>query len=287
MLVGFCVCAQQADSQILTLGKDTGWRGVWEMQVNGLVRQRDDSGNNNRRQISKSRNGQGIWAYVYGPVIVRQKVNLNCLARALWQTCGDCWWLCSTLTDLDGEAQGTLTGDEVTVIDDLVKRINEEGNTRRLVWLWYEETAREREAHRQTEMECVHVCVFVWERERVYTCMCMCICVCVCVCVCDVDLSMSGVSKLLNQWLSIGFPEQQSLLDFFFSFSCVPQLYLWASPLWVRFLCMWPLFNPTIEVVAFHLHGWCLLGVFLLPSFTWHECQDLLNLWNGMHVCTD
>ena len=31
----------------------------------------------------------------------------------------------------------------------------------------------------------------------------------------------------------------------------VPQLYLWGSPFWVRFLCMWSFFNPTIEVVTF------------------------------------
>ena len=67
------------------------------------------------------------------------------------------------------------------------------------------------------------------------------------------------------------------------------QLYLWVSPFMVRFLCMWPCFNPTIEVVTFHLHGWCMLGVFLLPAFTrlWHECQDLLSPCDGMHVCTD
>ena len=35
---------------------------------------------------------------------------------------------------------------------------------------------------------------------------------------------------------------------------------------------------PTIEVVTFRLHGWCMLGVFLLLAFTClgHECQDLL-----------
>ena len=49
------------------------------------------------------------------------------------------------------------------------------------------------------------------------------------------------------------------------------------------------IFNPTIEVVTFHLHGWCMLGVFLLPAFTHlgHECQDLLSCCDGKHVCTD
>ena len=57
----------------------------------------------------------------------------------------------------------------------------------------------------------------------------------------------------------------------------------------MRFLCMWHFWNPTIEVVTFCLHGWCMLGVFLLSAFTnqWHECQDLLSPWDGMLVCTD
>ena len=52
---------------------------------------------------------------------------------------------------------------------------------------------------------------------------------------------------------------------------------------------MWPFFNPTIKVVTFRLHGWCVLGVFLLPAFTrlGHERQDLLSPCDEMHVCTD
>ena len=55
----------------------------------------------------------------------------------------------------------------------------------------------------------------------------------------------------------------------------------------VRFLCMWTFVNPTIEVATFRLHGWCILGVFLLPVFIFQEqeCQDLLSPCNGMHVC--
>ena len=66
------------------------------------------------------------------------------------------------------------------------------------------------------------------------------------------------------------------------------QLYLWDSPVLVRFLRMWPFCNPTREVVTFRLCGWCMLGVFLLPAFTrlGHECQDLLSRCDGMHVCT-
>ena len=45
--------------------------------------------------------------------------------------------------------------------------------------------------------------------------------------------------------------------------------------------------NPTIEVVTFHLCGWCMLDVFLLPAFTClgHECQDLLTLCDGWNAC--
>ena len=82
---------------------------------------------------------------------------------------------------------------------------------------------------------------------------------------------------------------------FFLKFFCLPQLYLWGSPFRVRFLCMWPFlfffffFNPTVEVVTFHVCEWCMLGLFLLPPFTClgHECQDLLSLCDRMHVCTD
>ena len=73
---------------------------------------------------------------------------------------------------------------------------------------------------------------------------------------------------------------------FFFYF---PQLGLWGSSFWVRFLRMWPYLNPAIEVVTFRFRGWCMLGVFLLPAFTrlGHEHQDLLSPCDGMHVCTD
>ena len=68
----------------------------------------------------------------------------------------------------------------------------------------------------------------------------------------------------------------------------VHQQYLWGSPFWVRFLCMWLFFNPNIEVVTFPLRGRCLLVVFLLPAFTClrDECQDLQSLCDGIHMCT-
>ena len=60
--------------------------------------------------------------------------------------------------------------------------------------------------------------------------------------------------------------------------------------IWGEIFCVRDrLFNPTIEVVAFRLRGWCMLGVFLLPAFTrlGHERQDFLSPRDGMHMCTD
>ena len=59
-------------------------------------------------------------------------------------------------------------------------------------------------------------------------------------------------------------------------------LHLRGSPVWVRFSCIWPLFNPTIEVVTFHLRGWCMLGVLLLPAFT-YVGQEIRIFW--VHAC--
>ena len=62
-------------------------------------------------------------------------------------------------------------------------------------------------------------------------------------------------------------------------FFCIPQL----SPLCVRFLCMRPFFNLTIEVVTLFLRG-CWV-CFLLPIFTriGHEYHGLLSLCDGVH----
>ena len=53
----------------------------------------------------------------------------------------------------------------------------------------------------------------------------------------------------------------------------------------VRFLCMWPFFNPTIRVVTFRLRGWCVLGVFFVsgihPSRTWTSGSFESVRWNA------
>ena len=64
------------------------------------------------------------------------------------------------------------------------------------------------------------------------------------------------------------------------------QLNLCGSPFLERFLPIW-LFSKyvTTEIVTFHLPGWCMLGVLLLPAFTClgHECQDfwVSAIWNA------
>ena len=77
---------------------------------------------------------------------------------------------------------------------------------------------------------------------------------------------------------------------FFFSFFffAFPSYISGVHHFWVRFVCMWPFFNPTIKVVTFHLCGWCVLDVFLLPAFTrlGHERQNLLSLCDEMHICS-
>ena len=58
--------------------------------------------------------------------------------------------------------------------------------------------------------------------------------------------------------------------------------------MWLFFIFFFFHLNPTIEVVAFRLHRWCMLGVFLLLVFTClgHESQDLLGPCSGMHIRT-
>ena len=63
------------------------------------------------------------------------------------------------------------------------------------------------------------------------------------------------------------------------SSSCVfPAIYLGFTFFGEIFAYM-TILNPTIEVVTFRVHGWCMLGGFLWLAFTClgHECQDLLS----------
>ena len=60
----------------------------------------------------------------------------------------------------------------------------------------------------------------------------------------------------------------EKIFGFFFVSFSFPSNISGVQPFWVRLLRMWLFFfNPNIEVVAIHLCGWCLLGLFLLPAF--------------------
>ena len=68
---------------------------------------------------------------------------------------------------------------------------------------------------------------------------------------CYVWCSIHGNSALIQYFehKSNKSHQKKTLWSHYFFFLCVPLLYHWNSPFWVRF------FNPTIEVVTFHLHG--------------------------------
>ena len=71
-------------------------------------------------------------------------------------------------------------------------------------------------------------------------------------------------------------------LFFFFAF---PSYISGDHHFWVRFLHMWPFFNPTIKVVTFRRHGWCVLGVFFVAgihlSRTWTSGSFESVQWNA------
>ena len=73
----------------------------------------------------------------------------------------------------------------------------------------------------------------------------------------------------------------------FFVFFCFafPSYISGVHHFWVRFLRMWPFFNPTIKVVTFRLCGWCVLGVFFVagihPSRTWTSGSFESVRWNA------
>ena len=72
---------------------------------------------------------------------------------------------------------------------------------------------------------------------------------------------------------------------FFFFFFAFPSYISGVHHFWVRFLRMWPFFNPTITVVTFRLRGWCVLGVFFVagihPSRTWTSGSFESVRWNA------
>ena len=61
---------------------------------------------------------------------------------------------------------------------------------------------------------------------------------------------------------------------FFFFFLAFPSYISGVHHFWVRFLRMWPFFNPTIKVVTFCLRGW---GVSDFQSFSGIHCNLSMN----------
>ena len=164
------------------------------------------------------------------------------------------------------------------------------------------------------EVEVVRVSCKFFHLLCVCVCGCkflhlLCVCVHVCVCVCvnthyghRFPESLVHSSNKQLQWcsgvVSSSRVEDQGMFQAIpahvipvtsSSSSAFPIYISGVHHFWVRCLNMWPFLNPTIEVVIFHLHGWYMLGVFLLPAFTrlGNECQDLSSPCDRMHVCTD
>ena len=145
---------------------------------------------------------------------------------------------------------------------------------------------------------CVSVCVCICVCVCVCVCACMCahlcvyalVCVCLCLCICvHTHVCTPSLLTLLKSVVCILVSLFIYLFILFYFFFAFPSYISGVHHFWVRFLRMWPFFNPTIKVVTFRLRGWCVLGVLLLPAFTrlGHERQDLLSPCDEMHVCTD
>ena len=50
---------------------------------------------------------------------------------------------------------------------------------------------------------------------------------------------------------------------------CISAVYhAWDTPFWSGTLDIWRFFRPTNEIITFHLYGWCMRDVLLLPAFT-------------------
>ena len=91
----------------------------------------------------------------------------------------------------------------------------------------------------------------------------------------------------LTPWVSMDPEHVGKVSSFIFVCVCVcsPAISLGFTTFWVRFLRMWPFFNPTIKVVTFRLRGWCVLGVFFVagihPSRTWTSGSFGSVRWNA------
>ena len=90
---------------------------------------------------------------------------------------------------------------------------------------------------------------------------------------------------LHNPFLSLVFCDRGCVNLYHLLLLLRSQLCLCGSPFLVRFLGMWLFLNPTLEVITFHLHGWCVCGrVFVAvihPSRTWMSRSFLSMRWNA------
>ena len=99
------------------------------------------------------------------------------------------------------------------------------------------------------------------------------------------------LTSACHQWYSVGSRRLPPMVQcrfqfFFFFFFPFPSYISGVHHFWVRFLRMWPFFNPTIKVVTFRLRGWCVLGVFFVagihPSRTWTSGSFESVRWNAL-----
>ena len=107
-------------------------------------------------------------------------------------------------------------------------------------------------------------------------------------CACNYDCETKLKYATLTKRWNMHFLQR----DFFFFFLRTPAISLGFTIFGWDFCVCDRFFNPTIKVVTFHLHGWCMLGVFLLLAFThlghgtsgsfesmrWNACVHRLDL---------
>ena len=130
----------------------------------------------------------------------------------------------------------------------------------------------------------------------VFVCVCVCVCVfaqmhaqCVHMCVRVCEECFLLHYRFFDNSICCHTPLSFSLsLSFSLNFCHISALQDASSSAFLDFRVFDRSCNPTIEVVTFCLHGWCMLGVFLFAGIhpLGQECQDLLSLlqWNAcMH----
>ena len=85
-----------------------------------------------------------------------------------------------------------------------------------------------------------------------------------------------GYSQLSVSWLC-----KSDLI--FFLFFCVPQLFLWGAPFWVRLVRMWPFLNPQNWGIpsSWIVHAGCLFAAGIHSARTWMSGSFESARWNA------